>query len=497
MNAAVETAQPPRSAGALPVADAFRRYRGEILRGLAAVYGAQAEEREESIHRNAYYYGRLRELLGFMVEEGKRVLCLRSDIGEFLEYVRPTYGVGVEIAPELIEVSRRRCPQYSFLLGVPEDQTYQEKFDYILIINAVNDQFDVQRTLQNLNSACSPQTRVILTFNNWLWQPILILAEALGWKRPQPRQNWLSAESVEALLELAGFQVVKRWSGVLCPIYVPFVSWLLNDVIGKLPLLDRLGFVQAYVARPEPKQQVMRVSPSVSVVIPCRNEKGNIEATVLRMPEMGAWTELIFCDDRSTDGTLEEIRRVQQAYPERKIRLVRGPGISKAENVWTGFDSAQGDILMILDGDLAVPPEELPSFYDALVSGRGEFINGSRLVYPIRTLAMRTANVIGNKLFSLLFSHILREEIQDTLCGTKVLYARDYARIKKLRGSWGVRDRWGDYELIFGAAKLNLKYLELPVHYMERHYGQTKMTGRLRNAAIMLRMCAAAYRCFR
>ena len=206
------------------------------------------------------------------------------------------------------------------------------------------------------------------------------------------------------MLKLSGFDVIHRHTRILCPVYIPVVSWFINDVLVRIPVVEKLGFVQGYVARPEPNRWPSAADYSVSVIIPCRDEKGNIESTVLRTPNMGSHTELIFCDDQSTDGTADEVRRMQKEHPERDIRLMKGPGICKAENVWTGFDATRGDILMILDGDLAVPPEELPRFHDALASGRGEFINGSRMVYPIRSLAMRTANIVGNKAFSLLGS---------------------------------------------------------------------------------------------
>jgi glycosyltransferase involved in cell wall biosynthesis len=231
----------------------------------------------------------------------------------------------------------------------------------------------------------------------------------------------------------------------------------------------------------------------VSVVIPCKNERDNVEPAVARMPRMGAHTEILFCDDRSTDGTPMEVRRVQRAYPDRDIRLVDGPGICKADNVWTGFRAARGDVLMILDGDLTVMPEELPYFFAALTEGAGEFINGSRLVYPMQNNAMKTGNLIGNKLFGLAFSFLLDQRVKDTLCGTKVFWRRDWPRIERRLGTWGVRDLWGDYELLFGASRLQLRIRDLPVHYQERIYGVTKMTRVFANGLRMLRMCWAAW----
>ncbi len=242
----------------------------------------------------------------------------------------------------------------------------------------------------------------------------------------------------------------------------------------------------------ETKGRTQRESYSVSVIVPCKNEKGTIEDAAKRIPEMGKGTEMLFCDDKSIDGTAEEIKRVRKLYPEKNIKLVHGPGICKAKNVWTGFDAASGDILMILDGDLAVPPEDLPTFYRALAEGHGGFINGTRMVYPMEKNAMPLMNVVGNRFFSACVSFILGQRITDTLCGTKAFFRRDWGRVKGLIGSWGADDRWGDFELLFGAAGLRLKIVEVPVHYVRRVYGKTKMDKRLVNGFIMLKMCAAA-----
>jgi glycosyltransferase involved in cell wall biosynthesis len=228
---------------------------------------------------------------------------------------------------------------------------------------------------------------------------------------------------------------------------------------------------------------------SVSVIIPCKDEKENVEAAVRRMPELGRETEIIFCDDQSTDGTADETVRVRASYPHKDVSLKKGPGICKSKNVWTGFDAATCDILMILDADLTTMPEELSYFLDVIASGQAEFVNGSRLVYPVPKGAMNTANMLGNKFFSVAFTYLLGQRVKDTLCGTKVLWRSDWERIKPMIGSWGIEDRWGDYELLFGAAKLNLKILDLPVHYQERIYGSTKMTKVFRNGLVMLKMC--------
>jgi glycosyltransferase involved in cell wall biosynthesis len=232
---------------------------------------------------------------------------------------------------------------------------------------------------------------------------------------------------------------------------------------------------------------------SVSVIVPCKNEFENIAAAINRIPEMGSHTEIIFCDDNSTDGTADEVRRLQKENPKRDIKLLAGPGICKAENVWTGFNGATGDVLMILDADLTVMPEKLPQFLDVLATGYGEFINGSRMIYPMQSDAMRGLNLLGNKFFSLIFQIILGQTIKDTLCGTKVFWRKDWLKIQSMVGTWGIKDRWGDFDLLFGAAKLQMKIIDLPIYYQDRIHGVTKMTGRLKNAAIMCRICWTAF----
>ena len=474
----------------------FADYRKEVEDAQREIFARGAAERENDHDQHRYYYRALRDLLEGIVEEGKRVLCLRSDIGQYLEWVQPSEGVGVEVVEALTEAARTRYaesrPELRFETGDLEALPVEGTFDYILIVDAINEVFDVQATLEGLHAHCTPNTKLVIVFYNFLWQPMAQLAEACFVKRAQPKQSWLSFQHISHLLGLAGFEPVRRHRKLLWPFNVPGLSWLVNRFLAPLPLLEKLCLIQAVVARPV--SATAKVEPAtVSVIVPCKNEAGNIQPIVERTPEMGAGTELVFCDDKSTDGTADEVRRMQAEHPERDIRLVEGPGISKADGVWRGFDAARNDILMILDDDIAVPPEELPKFYSALVEGRGEFINGTRMVYPMRDQAMRLANLFGNKVFSLVFTHILGQDISDTLCGTKALWRRDYERMKPLRGSWGVRDRWGDYELIFGAAKLNMKHVDLPIHYMERTYGETKMTGRLKNASVMFRMCLAAY----
>src|SRR5438270_2939887 len=452
-----------------------------------------AARRESWINRNSYYYGLLNRLLRFLVEPEKKVLSVRCGTGNLLATVRPATGKGIDICPEIVEIAQHRNPSFEFSVAFPDKDEFQqafradEKFDYILF-NDIGDTVDVLQALRNLAPLCQRHTRLLITTYNQLWEPLVTFAEWIGIKVPRAEQNWLSTTDIRNLLKLACFEALETHRIVLLPKYVPLLSGLLNHFCARLPFLSKLCMTQVVVARILPPP-ISRETLCVSVVIPCKNEKGNVEDAARRIPALAGRTEIIFCDDQSTDGTAEEVLRVQSLYPEKNIHLEHGPGVCKSRNVWTGFNSATGDVLMILDADLTTIPEELPYFIDVIVSGQAEFVNGSRLVYPVPKGAMNGANMLGNKFFSVAFTYLLGQRVKDTLCGTKVLWRSDWERIKPMLGSWGIEDRWGDYELLFGAAKLNLKILDLPVHYQERIYGSTKMTKVFRNGLVMLRMC--------
>jgi SAM-dependent methyltransferase len=452
-----------------------------------------APRRESWIKHNRYYYELLGSLLRFLVEPQKQVLSVRCGTGNLLAAVRPSGGKGIDICAEMVEIARQRNPSLDFAVAFPDkDEFHQafgpgEKFDYILF-NDIGDTVDVLHAFRNLKPLCQRHTRVLVTTYNHLWEPLVTFAEWTGMKVPRTEQNWLSTADIRNLLKLAGFEALETHRIVLLPKYLPLLSGFLNRFCARLPFLSKLCMTQVVVARMVPPP-VEREGLTVSVVIPCKNEKGNVEDAVRRIPPLAGRTEIIFCDDQSTDGTADEVRRLQSRYPEKEIRLEHGPGVCKSRNVWTGFDAANGDVLLILDADLTTIPEELPYFIQVIVSGQAEFVNGSRLVYPVPKGAMNGANMLGNKFFSVAFTYLLGQRVKDTLCGTKALWRTDWERIKPMLGSWGTEDRWGDYELLFGAAKLNLKILDLPVHYQERIYGTTKMTKVFRNGLVMLRMC--------
>ena len=386
---------------------ALEQRRERARQHLAAI----SSRRDIWIKRNRYYYELLSRLLRFLVEPHKKVLSVGCGTGYKLAAVAPIEGKGIDICAEIVEIARQRNPSFEFAVAFPDKEDFRhvfdpgEKFDYILF-NDIGDTVDVLQALRNLRPLCLRHTRLLVETYNHLWEPLVTFAEWIGIKVPRTEQNWLSTADIRNVMELAGFEALETHRIVLLPKYVPVLSAFFNRFCARLPLLKRLCMTQVVVARllpsPVPKEEL-----SVSVIVPCKDERGNVEDAARRIPQLGRQTEIIFCDDQSTDGTAEEVLRVQLLYPEKEIRLERGPGVCKSRNVWTGFNAATGDILMILDADLTTIPEELPYFIDVIASGQAEFVNGSRLVYPVPTGAMNAANMLGNKFFSVTFTYLL------------------------------------------------------------------------------------------
>jgi len=431
------------------------------------------------------YHRRLAEVYRFLVSPGQRVLEIGCGLGDLLAAVAPTRGLGVDFSSEMVKRAITRHPTLEFIHADAHDLSFlKETFDVIILSDLANDAWDVQRVLEQIRPLCVPRTRVILNVYSNLWQTVLTLAQRLRLAAPMLEQNWLTASDLRGMLNLAGFETFRDWREILFPLPIPLLAPFCNRFLVRLPIFRGLALANFVVARPlaEPVE-----SPSVSVIVPARNESGNIHSIFERTPQMGRGTELIFVEGHSHDDTVAAIEREIASHPATASRILRQPGVGKADAVRAGFDAAAGDVLMILDADLTVPPEDLPRFYEALRSGKGEFINGVRLVYPMEKQAMRGLNFLGNKFFSWAFTSLLGQPIKDTLCGTKVFWKKDYERIAANRAYFGDFDPFGDFDLIFGAAKLNLKIVDLPIRYRERTYGVTNIS-RWKHGLLLMRM---------
>jgi len=445
-----------------------------------------APERDRWRQKNHFYHEEIERYLRYLIPSGSSILEIGCATGDTLASLNPGRGVGIDISPNMIEIAKRKHPHLEFRVDDFEAMRIDEKFDYVLIDGTVGHVDDIQIALSQLHRVCKPRTRVIIVYYNYLWEPVLKLAEAVGLRMKHLLEHWLPLDDMANLLYLSNFEVVKKGYRCLMPVYVPFLSTFCNRFLANMPFFWKLSLNEIIVARPlsvrKPPQEV-----TCSVIIPCRNERGNIEQAVLRTPEMGKHTELIFVEGHSKDGTLEECERVREKYKERDITVLVQDGKGKGDAVRKGFAHAKNDVLMILDADLTVAPEDLPKFFEAIVSGKGEFINGSRLVYQMEKEAMRFLNLLGNKFFSRAFTYLLEQRIRDTLCGTKVLWREDYERIIAGREYFGNFDPFGDFDLLFGAAKLNLKIVEIPIKYRERTYGRTQIS-RFRHGWLLLKM---------
>lgn len=464
----------------------------QSLSEIQEYFDAQANHRARWKKKNWYYHKKVTEYFKFIIPQGYRVLEIGSGDGELLEALKPSRGLGMDASPVFVEQAAKKYPHLEFRHAFAERFETNEKFDYVILSHLVGYLGDVEQVLENLHQVCIPSTRIVINYYNYLWEPLSGFGDLLGLRMKQRVQNWLSLEDLENLLHLAGFETVTKTGKLLLPVYIPLFSGVINRIFANLPFLRKLCLAEFIVARPRPVEDNSR--RSVSIVVPCKNEKGNIEELIKRVPPLSDVMEMIFVDGRSMDGTCEEVQRMIALYPEKNISLLiqEGPP-GKGGAVRLGFEKAKGEVLIILDADISVAPEDTQKFYRLLVSGTGELINGTRMVYPMEQQAMRFLNVLGNKFFSMMFSFLLDQRIKDTLCGTKALFKRDYDKIARNRSFFGEFDPFGDFDLLFGAAKLNLKILEVPVRYYERHYGITKIK-RFRHGLLLLGMCLTAMR---
>ena len=458
--------------------------------------------------KNRYYYSYIEKFASFLIPENKRVLEVGCGTGELLAALNPSRGLGVDFSFGMIKIANTKHghdKNLEFRVADTESDNWgvDEKFEYIIVADTIGYINDVESFFKKLHNLVGPKGKILIIQYNQIWEPILTIGAKLKMKMPFIDQNWLSVTDIENFFYLAGFEVVKRGSKLLVPKHIPIISNLFNKFVVNVAPFNKLGLVNFLIARPAPSVLTvlspadlvkLEKSHSVSIIIPARNESGMIKKIVNELPNLGKLTEIIFVEGHSQDNTLEEIKKTVESYLGPKIlKFAVQDGVGKGDAVRKGFDMATGDILMIYDADMTVPPQELNKFYDAIISGRGEFINGSRLIYPMEKQSMRLLSYAGNKFFSFMFSWLLGQRIKDTLCGTKVLWRRDYEEIKRNRGFFGDFDPFGDFDLLFGAAKLNLKIIDVPIHYRERTYGTTNIQ-RWSHGWLLLKMVVFATR---
>lgn len=468
---------------------AFNQFEANQKQTIRSFLDQTAPERERWIQTNSYYYQDLYRIIAKVIPPGSLVCHIGCDTPGLLNFLAPSEGLGIcltEMQKESLQqvAANQACLKFQTIDSM---ESKNQKFDFI-VVTSLGYFFDIQDLIQKVRYICHPHSRVLFINYNFLWEPLFFLAEKIKLRMPQPiqRQNMVPTHHVVNLIQLAQFQLVKWSSHLLFPLFIPFFSPICNRFLVSIFPFQYLASTEIIVIRPIQK---MDGPIPLSVVVPCKNEKGNIEAIVTRTLAMNPAPEIILVDDQSTDGTLEEMRRCITMYGNEKIRVVQGPGQCKAEAVRAGIHAATGELIAILDADLAVAPEELPRCLQPLLDGTADFVNTIRFVYPQENKAMRWLNIFGNRLFALIFTYLLRQRIGDTLSGTKVFWKKDYLKIDALKNDWIWRDQWGDFEQLLGASRLGLKIVDIPVHYAERTYGETKMKNRLKNGLHMLKLC--------
>jgi hypothetical protein len=354
----------------------------------------------------------------------------------------------------------------------------------VLINGTLNHHLDIQGMLLDLRKKLSRTSRLVLVLYNpylrWLYQ----LANRLSIRKGEPPTTFVTRTDLENLAKLAGFEVVRIRPKVYFPWSLLGLGGLVNRILSVIPLVRSLALAWVVVLRPVIASQPVKLT----CVIPARNERGNIEQALLRFPDLGCPTEIIFVEGHSSDGTWDEIQRVLHAYRDRfQMQAYQQTGKGKADAVRLGFQHATGSLLCILDADLTMPPEMLGRFYAAYCEGKGDFINGSRLVYPMEGDAMRFLNRLGNIFFAKALSWVMDNRLSDSLCGTKFVTRSDYGRMQAWRNDFGDFDPFGDFELLFPAATLALGIVDVPVRYLSRTYGSTNIS-RFRHGFQLLRM---------
>ncbi len=467
---------------------------------LRTFYNQIGLKRKVYYNRNRFYHKSILKYFRMSIPAGSTVLELGCAVGDLIGNLSPSYGTGVDISESMIREARSRYPSVEFVCKNAEDFETSRSYDYIIISGIVGSVLNIQVLLEKARKWSTPDTRIFIDFYNPLWHPLIKLGEKIGMKMPEMTRNWLSVDDIENFLYISGYQVIRRKYLLFFPKYIPVLTYILNNFIGNLPLIRRFSLNNIVVARPwlpipQPETK------SCSVVITCRDEEGNIEGLVTRMPQMGKNTEIIFVEGHSRDHTVERINEMIEKYPSKDIRLLKQKGIGQGDAFRLGFDEAKGDFVIWLEADLTTPPEEAIHFWNAYINNQGEYVNGSRFIYKMEKSAMPLLNFLGNRFFGILFTSLLKQRFTDTLCGFKAISKHNYIKIREQIDFFGDFDPFGDFELIFGAIKNNLKVAEIPVHYQPRQYGESKAYGQsffsfMKHGWLLIRMSVIAFRKF-
>lgn len=445
--------------------------------------------------RYRFYHERKREYVRFIIPPGESVLVLGCEDGELLAALQPSRGVGIDASSAYRDLARERFPEHEYLESLAAISSTRQTFEYVVIDDIAGESDDLFSLLQGIARLCTPTSRLVIVQHNYLWGPVFRLAEWLGIKRRERDQFWLSIGDLRVFLDGAGFETINVTPKMFCPVRLLGLGPAINWVAGLVPFVHRLASMEILIARrvlhdrhPERK--------TASIILTVRDELGNIEPMVRQIPDVGAGTEIIFVEGHSTDGTRAEVERVAKQYPGKNVRLLVQDGIGQGDAIHKGFSEASGDVIILLEADQTSPAEDVLKAFDIVAGGRADYVNGSRFIYPRGKGAMPLRKILGNWMFAIWFTWFLGQRTSDVLCGLKAIDRRQFQRLSKNWGSLGLFDPFGDFELIFGAARLGLKICEVPTRYTVRQYGEPKSRF-LKHGWMLTRMALRATRVFK
>jgi len=458
-----------------------------------------APKRESWIKKSKGFYFEDIKAMQELIPDGSSILEIGCGNGHLIGALKPLSGVGIDISSEMIKEAKKIYKNLNFIVADIEDtnciKDLDQTFDFVIISDTIGYLNDIENTFEKLHKVCNADTRIIVAYYSPFWEPILNITARFKFKMPELPKALLNETDISSLLGSAGYETVKYQKKIIFPFTFFGIGRILNRFLSCVPILSYLC-IRSYVVSRSLKSVLLDLPNSASVIIPCRNEKGNIKNALKRLPLFTKNLEIIFVEGHSKDGTWDEVKKtiLDKSFIKKgfKMRAIQQKGIGKADAVFQAFSLATNDVLIILDGDLTVPPEDIPKFWKKISSGEAEYVNGSRLIYPMENEAMRFLNYIANKIFSILFTWLLGQRYTDTLCGTKVIRKRHFDKACERNKDLGNFDPFGDFFIIFGAARLNLKMLEVPIRYKAREYGETQIS-RFSHGFLLIKMVIFAF----
>lgn len=365
-----------------------------------------------------------------------------------------------------------------------EDEINFEKFKNIVIAD-IEHQLNPLDNLKNLSNKISDDCKIILISKSLLWSSLIKLIKIFFKGKFTSEYNYLPFDYIKNLIDVSNFEIIKNEKGIVLPFNIPIITTIVNRIF-RLPILNFFCMMNFTVIKKKNVNDKNHYKKKISVIIPCKNEEKNIQIIKDNFYKLGDKTEFIFGDDKSTDNTIGEIKKIKINDDDIEIKTYEGPGICKSENVYKGIENATGDIILIYDADCTVSFKDVETSLKTLSETNADFVNCTRMIYPQQKNAMKSLNFLGNIFFAKMFSLFFNKKITDTLCGTKIFYKKDWGKLKKSFEISNIKDLWGDFDLLISAYKNNLKIIEVPVNYYDRIEGETKMTSVLKNGLRML-----------